>query len=100
MGVLGFTPKSMLGRDWTRDLARELAHADDRPPGINVDRHAGRYAAKLAATREGLARSGSKAKGVQQVRDMLAEHAGGIYRAAEAAQEVRRQIADVTEETR
>lgn len=39
----------------------------------------------LAATREGLARSASKAKGVTQVREMLAEHAGHIYAVAEAA---------------
>lgn len=39
----------------------------------------------LAATREGLARSASRAKGVTQVREMLAEHAGHIYAVAEAA---------------
>lgn len=43
------------------------------------------FAILLAATREGLARSGSKAKGVQQVVEMLAEHAGSIYTAAQAA---------------
>ena len=43
------------------------------------------FAVLLAATREGLARSGSKAKGVEQVREMLAEHAGAIHAANEAA---------------
>lgn len=43
------------------------------------------FAILLAATREGLARSGSKAKGVEQVREMLAEHAGAIARANEDA---------------
>lgn len=47
------------------------------------------FAILLADTREGLARSGSKAKGVEQVRTMLAEHAGAIHQAATDARERR-----------
>lgn len=47
------------------------------------------FAILLADTREGLARSGSKAKGVEQVQAMLAEHAGAIHQAATTARERR-----------
>lgn len=94
-----------VAREWIRDVQGEYPYTEDvdsladliRARDAEV-REAARaealaeveptldlFATLLAHAREGLARSGSRAKGVQQVMAHLTEHAGTIHQAAEAA---------------